>query len=124
MSGASGGREFIHFGSKPREHRDDKDEEAKDEYGQLIAQSATNLAFFITKNKSLLHLDLSYMSLSKDEVLEICTACSKARTLLSIHLTGNGATQSQYAEVTQNPHVTEGDDDYFRNQSTKVQFRN
>ena len=31
MSGASGGREFIHFGSKPREHRDDKDEEAKDE---------------------------------------------------------------------------------------------
>jgi hypothetical protein len=64
----------------------------KDENGIPIPPSSTSIASLITYNKSLLHLDLSYMSLSKDEVLEICTACSKARTLLSIHLTGNGNT--------------------------------
>lgn len=44
---------------------------------------------FIRRNRSLLHLDLSFMSLKKDEVLWIGQACSKSRTLLSIHLTGN-----------------------------------
>ena len=44
---------------------------------------------FIRKNRSLLHLDLSFMSLRRDEVLWIGQACSKSRTLLSFHLTGN-----------------------------------
>ena len=44
---------------------------------------------FIRKNKSLLHLDLSYMGMSPSEVLRLAEACSKCRTLLSLHLTGN-----------------------------------
>lgn len=36
MSGASGGREFIHFGSKPREfNKEGRDEENKDEGGMF-----------------------------------------------------------------------------------------
>ena len=49
---------------------------------------------FIRRNKSLLHLDISYMPLNSEEILKICEACSKCRTLLSIHLT-NSSAQSQ-----------------------------
>lgn len=44
---------------------------------------------FIRRNRSLLDLDLSFMSLRRDELLWIGQACRKSRTLLSFHLTGN-----------------------------------
>ena len=47
------------------------------------------LTTFIRRNRSLLHLDLSYMYLGADEVLQIAEACASSRTLLSVHLTGN-----------------------------------
>ena len=94
-----------------------------DENGAEIPATSTSIASFITNNHSLLHLDLSYMALSQEDLIEICTACSKARTLLAIHLTGNGATTSHYAEVRDHPHVTAGDDDFFRRQQGKIAFR-
>ena len=50
---------------------------------------AEHLHVFIRKNSCLLHLDISYMYMNSEEVLHIMLACSKSRTLLSIHLSGN-----------------------------------
>ena len=51
---------------------------------EQIAESLHNL---IKKNKSLLHLDISHLPLKAENILKICEACNKARTLVSIHLT-------------------------------------
>lgn len=99
------------------------DEPVKDENGMEMPATSTSIASFITNSHCLLHLDLSYMALSQEDLVEICTACSKARTLLSIHLTGNGITKSSYAEVRDHPHLTAGDDDFFRRQQNRFDFR-
>ena len=53
------------------------------------SEIAESLYKFIRNNKSLLHLDVSYLGLWPKELERVAKACSKCRTLLSIHLTGN-----------------------------------
>jgi len=58
-----------------------------------------SLCNFIKRNRNLLHLDISYCGLKKDEVFEVVKSCKKSRSLLgkvhhfiqilAIHLTGN-----------------------------------
>ena len=50
---------------------------------------AEMLYTFIRKSKNLLHIDLSNMGLGIEELTRIAEACSKSRTLVAIHLTGN-----------------------------------
>lgn len=56
------------------------------QHSEEVAQS---LHDFIGGNRSLQHIDISYMYFGADEVLHILRACTKSRSLLSIHLTGN-----------------------------------
>jgi len=59
-------------------------------YGTSGSQEITESIYkFIRNNKSLLHLDISYLGLSPEELYIVAKACSKCRTLLAIHLTGN-----------------------------------
>ena len=58
-------------------------------YGGGSSEMTDSIYKFIRKNICLLHLDISYMGLSPDELAKIAKACSKCRTLLSIHMTGN-----------------------------------
>ncbi|CDW82841.1 UNKNOWN [Stylonychia lemnae] len=53
---------------------------------QDLVQSLTNM---IRRNRNLLHLDISYCGLRKDEVLQIMVACKKSRSLLAVHISGN-----------------------------------
>jgi len=53
----------------------------------------------IRKNRSLVHLDISYCGLRKDEVFEIVKACKKSRSLLAVHLTGNFITDETKKKI-------------------------
>ena len=48
-----------------------------------------NLSKFIKYNKNLLHLDLSYTGLDELTLMTIGSTLRRAKSLLSIHLTGN-----------------------------------
>ncbi|CDW72588.1 UNKNOWN [Stylonychia lemnae] len=61
---------------------------------QNLREFWTALSKFIKYNKNLLHLDLSHTRLESETVREIGTNLRKAKSLLSIHFTGNpGANQ-------------------------------
>ena len=56
----------------------------------LSKQGEKALKYFISKNKSLLHLDLSALSLPRGSVLELAHGIRRSPSLLSVHLSGNG----------------------------------
>ncbi len=54
-----------------------------------------NLGKFIKYNKNLLHIDLSYTRLDADSLIKIGTYLRRAKSLLSIHFSGNPGVNSQ-----------------------------
>jgi cysteine sulfinate desulfinase/cysteine desulfurase-like protein len=50
---------------------------------------ADSIYTLVRKNKSLLHLDISYLPLKCEDIYKICQACRKSRTLVSIHLSNS-----------------------------------
>ena len=42
---------------------------------------------FVRRNTSLMHLDLTYLPVGLGPILKVCEACTKSRSLASIHLT-------------------------------------
>lgn len=67
--------------------------------GSKTNEIVESLCNMIRKNRSLVHLDISYCGLRKDEVFEIVKACKKSRSLLAVHLTGNFVTDETKRKI-------------------------
>ena len=63
--------------------------EIKERLDERNDDIAWNICRFIKYNQNLMHLNLSHTFMDKDMVYKICDCMNKARSLQSLHLSGN-----------------------------------
>ena len=56
------------------------------------------MAKFVHKNKQLLHLDLSHMEMSSDQIKKLVPVIRKATSLQAVHLCGNPGGTAEVVE--------------------------
>lgn len=66
-----------------------KKKEIKDKLDERNLEIAENICRFIKYNQNLMHLNLSHTFMDKDMIYKVSEAMNKARSLQSLHLSGN-----------------------------------
>jgi len=64
-------------------------QEIKEKLDERNDEIAVNICRFIKYNQNLMHLNLSHTFLDKDTIHKVSEAMNKARSLQSLHLSGN-----------------------------------